>query len=329
MTATITSIAHYLPPDVLDNKYFEEILDTTDEWIMSRTGIKTRHIIKDGATSDLIVPAALECLKKRGITPADVDCIIVCTVTPDHSFPNTASIVQRKIDAKNAWGFDMNAACSSFLFGLTTAASMVESGVCKNVLLCGADKMTSIVDYTDRSHAVLFGDAGAVCLVEKSEDPAYGVLDQILHIDGIGQPHLHMKAGGSARPASAETVANREHYIYQEGQPVFKAAVTAMADVSVEIMKRNNLSADDVAYLVPHQANLRIISSTGDRMGLPKEKVMINIEKYGNTTSATIPLCLSELCEQGKIKKGDNLVLASFGAGFTWGSILLKWSLND
>lgn len=329
MPATITSIAHFVPPDVYTNAYFESYLDTTNEWIFSRSGINERRFLKNGATSDLIVPAAKKCLENRGLTPDDIDCIIVSTVTPDHFFPSTACVVQNKIGASKCWGFDISAACSGFLFSLITAMKMVESGACRRILLCGADKMSSIMDFNDRTQAILFGDGSGVVLIEMSDDDSCGLRDQILRIDGSGAPALHMVAGGSFKPASHETVDAKEHYIHQDGQTVFKAAVKGMADVSAEIMEKNNLTADDIAYLVPHQANLRIIAATGNRMGLSKEKVMVNIDRYGNTTSGTIPICLSELHESGRIKKGDNLILSSFGAGFTWGAIYLKWNMNS
>lgn len=328
MSATITSIAHYLPPDVYTNDFFAKYLDTTDEWIMTRTGISERRFLKEGATSDLIVPAALECIQKRGIDKNEIDCILVATVTPDHNFPSTAAVVQNKLGIESCWGFDISAACSGFVFALATAVSLVESGTAKKVLLCGADKMSTIVNFDDRTQAVLFGDGAGVCIVEKSDDPNKGVLDKLMFIDGKGAPYLHQKAGGSAKKVSHETVENKEHYIYQDGQAVFKAAVVGMADVSTEIMRRNNLSSDDIAWLVPHQANLRIISATANRMGIGPEKVMVNIEKYGNTTAGTIPICISEWLSKGLIKDGDNLVLSSFGAGFTWGSIYLKWHTN-
>ena len=329
MSATITSIAHYLPPDVYPNSYFEKYLETNDEWIASRTGIRERRFLKEGATSDLIVPAAKECIEKAGLTPDDIDCVLVATVTPDHFFPSTACVVQEKLGIKNAWGFDISAACSGFLFALTTAVKLVESGMNKRVLLCGGDKMTSILNLEDRTQAVLFGDGAGVCLIEKSDDDKLGVLDEILRIDGSGGKYLHMVAGGSAKPSSHETVENKEHYIVQDGQNVFKAAVKGMADVSDEIMKRNGLTSEDIAWLVPHQANLRIITATANRMGLDMSKVMVNIDKYGNTTAGTIPICLSEWLNAGKLKKGDDLILSSFGAGFTWGSIYLKWNMND
>lgn len=328
MPATITAIAHYYPEDILTNQYFESYLDTSDEWIKTRTGISERRILKEGATSDLIVPAALKCIANAGIDKDEIDCIVVATVTPDYMYPSTATLVQHKLGIKNVWGFDLSAACSGFLFALKTAASLVESGAAKKVLLCGADKMTSIVNHQDRNTAILFGDAAGVCILEKSNDDNYGIMDSILNVDGIGAPYLYQKAGGSAFPATHETVDNNDHTVYQDGKTVFKYAVKGMADVSAEIMEKNNLSSDDVAYLVPHQANLRIINATAERMGVGMDKVMVNIEKYGNTTSATIPMCISEWLEAGKLKKGDNLILSSFGAGFTWGSILLKWNMN-
>lgn len=328
MPATISSLAHYFPPDVYPNSYFESYLDTSDEWIVERTGIRERRFSKNGATSDLIVPAAKECLERRGLRPEDIDCVIVSTVTPDYLFPATAAVVQQKLGLKNAWGFDLSAACSGYLFGLVTASKLVESRAVRNVLLCGADKMSAIVDFQDRSQAVLFGDGGAVTLIEMSEDTELGILDHILHIDGEGGKYLYQAAGGSAKPVSIETVERREHYIHQEGQAVFKAAVIGMADVTLEIMKKNNLSGDDVDWLVPHQANLRIISATASRMGLPMEKVMVNIDRYANTTAATIPSCLSQWYEAGKLKRGNRLILASFGAGFTWGAVYMRWSLE-
>lgn len=329
MSATITSIAHYLPPEIYTNEYFEKYLETTHDWIMARTGIAERRFAQSGGTSDLIIPAALECIEKRGIDKDEIDCILVATVTPDHFFPSTAALVQHKLGIKNCWGFDISAACSGFVFAISTAKSLVESGMAKKVLLCGADKMSSIVNFNDRAQAVLFGDGAGVCIIEKSNEDNLGILDQILHIDGLGGQYLHQKAGGSAKPSSAETVAAQEHYIYQDGQAVFKHAVKGMADVSVDIMKKNNLTSDDISWLVPHQANLRIIAATANRMELNPEKVMINIEKYGNTTAATIPICLSEWYQNGRINKGDNIILSSFGAGFTWGAVFVKWNMND
>jgi len=329
MPATITSIAHYLPPDVFDNHYFEKYLDTNHEWIMERTGIAERRFSRNGATSDLIVPAAKECIESRGLTPEDIDCVIVCTVTPDFMFPATAAVIQNKLGIKKCWGFDMSAACSGFLFGIVTAAKLVEAGGAKRVLLCGGDKMSSILNFEDRTQAILFGDGAGVALIEMSEEPAYGIHDQILQIDGIGGQYLNQKAGGSYQPATLDSVQNKEHYIYQDGQAVFKAAVIGMADVSAEIMEKNNLCSDDIAWLVPHQANLRIISATARRMGISMEKVMVNIDKYGNTTAGTIPICLSEWHKNGLLKKGDNIVISSFGAGYTWGAVYIKWGMED
>ncbi|GAB5465376.1 MAG: ketoacyl-ACP synthase III [Candidatus Kapaibacteriales bacterium] len=329
MPATITSIAHYIPEKVADNKHFASYLDTDDQWITERTGIKERrHAREDQATSDLIVPAAEECIAKAGISKDEVDMVIVATVTPDHFYPSTAAVVQNKLGLKNAWGYDISAACSGFLFAYATACKLVESGVAKKILLCGADKMTSILDLNDRATAILFGDGAGVCLIEESDDPELGFRDSILRIDGSGGKFLHQKAGGSRKPASHDTIDAKEHYIYQDGKNVFRYAVVGMADVSAEIMAKNDLVADDIAYLVPHQANHRIISATADRMGVGLDKVMINIEKYGNTTAGTIPICLSEWHEAGKLHKGDRLILASFGAGFTWGSAYLRWNTN-
>ncbi len=325
MPATITSVAHYAPPDIYDNQYFANYLDTTNEWIMERTGISERRILKTGGISEMIVPAAKECMEKRGIGPEDIDLVIVTTVTADHMYPSTAALVQHKLGLKKCWGFDLSAACSGFLFGVVTAAKIVESGGAKRILLCGSDKMSAITNYQDRTQAILFGDAAGVVIVEMSDDPNYGILDNIVQIDGAGAPYLYQMAGGSFKPASHETVDKGEHYLYQDGQAVFKAAVKGMADVSAEIMEKNNLKSEDVAWLVPHQANLRIIAATARRMGVSMDKVMINIQKYGNTTSATIPMCLSEWQAEGKLKKGDNIVLASFGAGYTWGAVYIKW----
>lgn len=303
------------------------MVDTNDEWIRTRTGITERRILKEPgkATSDMIVPAVQELCQKRGIDPTEIDCLIVGTVTPDMVFPSTANLVCHKLGATNAWGYDLSAACSGFLFALAQGAALIESGRYKKVVVCGADKMSAIVDYTDRATCIIFGDgAGAVLLEPTAEQ--LGVMDSILRTDGSGGQYLHMKAGGSLKPASAETVANREHYAYQEGQAVFKFAVKGMADVSAELMEKNNLKAEDISWLVPHQANLRIIDATANRMGLGTDKVMINIERFGNTTAATIPLCLWEWEKQ--LKKGDNIILAAFGGGFTWGAIWVKWAYD-
>ncbi|HXG38447.1 MAG TPA: beta-ketoacyl-ACP synthase III [Bacteroidota bacterium] len=327
--ATITAIGHYVPEKVLTNADLEKMVDTTDEWIRTRTGIRERRILEQGATSDLAVKAIEACLAVRKIDATEIELIIVATVTPDMLFPATACIIQDKIGARNAWGFDLEAACSGFLYALTVGAQFIESGAYSKVLVVGADKMSSIVDYTDRNTCILFGDAAGAVLLEPSEDPSYGLLDHKLYCDGSGGAYLYMKGGGSLHPASHETVDKRMHYIYQDGKAVFKVAVIGMAEVSAEIMQRNNLTSDDVAWLVPHQANLRIIDATADRMGLDRSKVMINIDKYGNTTAATIPLCLSEWWQCGKLKRGQNIVLASFGAGYTWGAALMRWSLEN
>ena len=323
--AAITAVGGYVPEDKLTNFDLEKMVDTNDEWIRTRTGISERRILKgDGlATSDMVVPAVKQLCEKRGIHPEEIDCMIVGTVTPDMVFPATANIACDKLGAKNAWGFDVSAACSGFLYSLTLGASLIESGRYKKVVVVGADKMSAIVDYSDRTTCIIFGDGAGAVLLEPNNE-GYGVLDSILRSDGSGSPFLHMKAGGSLKPASVETVMAKEHYAYQEGQTVFKFAVKGMADVSAELLERNNLTGDDIAWLVPHQANLRIIDATANRMGLPKEKVMINIEKYGNTAAATIPLCLWEW--KHEINKGDNLVLAAFGGGFTWGATLVKWA---
>ena len=328
ITAAITAVGGYVPEYRLTNKELETMVDTNDEWIKSRTGIEERRILKGEGlgSSDMAVPAVLELCKKRGINPAEIDCIICATVTPDMVFPATANIIGDKIGAVNAFGFDIGAACSGFLFALTTGTSFIESGRYKKVVVVGVDKMSSIIDYSDRTTCIIFGDGAGAVLLEASED-GNGVLDSILKSDGSGSKYLHMKAGGSAKPATVETVLAKEHYAYQEGQAVFKFAVKGMADVSYELMQRNNLTADNIAWLVPHQANLRIIDATANRMDLPKEKVMINIQKYGNTTAGTLPLCLWDWEKQ--LKKGDNIILAAFGGGFTWGATWLKWAYNS
>jgi 3-oxoacyl-[acyl-carrier-protein] synthase-3 len=324
ITAAITAVGGYAPETKLTNTDLEKMVDTNDEWIKTRTGISERRILKEPgkATSDMAVPAIQEILTKKNLAPTDIDCIICATVTPDMVFPATANIISDKIGATNAWGFDLSAACSGFLYALTTGASLIESGRYKNVIVVGADKMSAIVDYTDRNTCILFGDAAAAVLLQPNTD-GFGIQDSILRSDGSGRDYLHMKAGGSLKPASVETVLAKEHFAFQEGKTVFKFAVKGMADVSAELLEKNNLTGDDIAWLVPHQANLRIIDATADRMGISKDKVMINIERYGNTTAATIPLCLYEW--QDQLKKGDNLVLAAFGGGFTWGATLVKW----
>jgi len=325
ISAAITAIGAYVPDYILTNAELEKMVDTNDEWIRSRTGIEERRILKgeNKGTSDMVVPAVKQLCEKRGITPDEIDCLIVATVTPDMVFPSTANIACDKLGAKNAWGFDLSAACSGFLYALTTGAALIESGRYRRVVVVGADKMSSIIDYTDRTTCILFGDGAGAVLLEPNIE-GYGVLDSILKSDGSGAKFLNMKAGGSLRPASLETVQNREHFAYQEGQSVFKFAVVGMADVSYELMNRNNIGADDIAWLVPHQANKRIIDATARRMGLDDSKVMLNIQKYGNTTAATIPLCLWDY--RKRINKGDNIVLAAFGGGFTWGATLVKWA---
>jgi 3-oxoacyl-[acyl-carrier-protein] synthase-3 len=324
ISAAITAVSGYVPEDILSNSDLEKLVDTNDEWIRTRTGISERRILKglNKGTSDLCVPAVLRICEKRGIDPSEIDCIIVGTVTPDMLFPSTANLVCEKAGAVNAWGFDLLAACSGFLYSLTTGAALIESGRYKKVIVVGADKMSSIVDYSDRSTCIIFGDGAGAVLLEPNFE-GYGVLDSILKSDGSGKTHLHMKSGGSLSPATNETVARKQHYIYQEGQPVFKFAVTRMADVSEELLKRNHLTGDDIAFLVPHQANKRIIDATANRIGLSEDKVMVNIQRYGNTTAGTIPLCLSDWEDQ--LKKDDLLVLAAFGGGFTWGATLVKW----
>ncbi len=323
--AAITAVNGYVPDYVLTNHELETMVETNDEWITSRTGIKERRILKgEGlATSDLAVPAVEGLLKKRGISAEEIELIIFCTTTADMPFPATANILADKIGAKNAWGYDLQAACSGFVFGLATGAQFIESGKHKKVLVVGGDKMSAIVNYKDRATCIIFGDGCGAVLLEPNTE-GYGVIDSILKSDGSGRAYLHQKAGGSLKPATHETVDAMEHFAYQEGQAVFKFAVTNMADVAAEVMERNGLGSEDIAWLVPHQANKRIIDATANRTGVSADKVIINIERYGNTTNGTIPLCLWEW--ESKFKKGDNLILAAFGGGFTWGSIYLKWA---
>ena len=325
-TAAITGVQGYLPEHILSNEDLAKIVDTNDEWITSRTGIMERRIMKDGASSDMAVEAVNGLLKKTNTSPNEVDLVILATVTPDYPFPSTANVLCDKTGMKNAWGFDLIAACSGFIYGLSTGAQFIETGKYKKVVVVGVDKMSSIVDYQDRTTCIIFGDGcGAVMLEPNNE--GLGVQDFILKSDGAGRNYLFQPGGGSFAPASHETVDNRMHFVKQEGKQVFKFAVTNMADVSAEIMEKNNLTSDDVDWLVPHQANLRIIDATANRMGLSKEKVMINIEKYGNTTAGTLPLCLWDYEKQ--LKKGDNLILSAFGGGFTWGAVYLKWAYNS
>jgi 3-oxoacyl-[acyl-carrier-protein] synthase-3 len=325
--AAITGVGGYVPDYRLTNDELSTMVDTSDEWIMQRIGIKERRILKgEGkATSDMGARAVKNLLDKTGISPKEIDLLITATVTPDMFFPSTANLVSHKAGLKNAWSFDLAAACSGFLFALETGTNFVENGKYKKVIVLGADKMSSIVDYTDRTTCPLFGDAAACVLLEPTSEDT-GIIDSILHVDGSGAPHLHMKAGGSLRPSSHETVDRKQHFIFQEGQTVFKLAVSKMADISVEMMEKHNIAPEQLAWLVPHQANLRIIEATARRMGISRDQVMINIQRYGNTTAATIPLCLWEWEDQ--LKKNDNIILAAFGGGFTWGSVYLRWAYD-
>ena len=327
LRAAITGIHGYVPDYVLTNAELATMMDTNDEWITSRTGIKERHILKgeNQGTSVMATKAVEGLLEKTGTDPADIDLIICATVTPDLIFPATANIIANNIGASNSFSYDIQAACSGFLYSINTAAKFIESGSHKKVVVIGADKMSSIIDYTDRTTCIIFGDGAGAVLLEP-DDSGNGILDAILKSDGSGEKHLHQKAGGSRKPASKETLANKEHFAYQEGSAVFKFAVTNMADVADEVMKKNNLTGDDVAFLVPHQANKRIIDATARRMGVGGEKVMLNIQKYGNTTNGTIPLCLHDY--ESQLKKGDNLILAAFGGGFTWGATWIKWAYD-
>lgn len=327
ITAAITGVAGYAPEYILTNEELSKMVDTTDEWIMTRIGIKERRILKGEGlgTSDIAVHAVNELLRKTNTKPEEVDMLICGVVTPDMQFPATANIISDKVGIKNAFGYDLNAGCSSFLYALVTASKFIESGTHKKIIVVGADKMSSITDYTDRATCPIFGDGAGAVLLEPNTD-GFGVIDSLMKVDGSGRKHLHQVAGGSCYPSTIETVTKRQHYIYQEGQPVFKAAVSNMADTAVEMMRRNDLTPENLAWLVPHQANMRIIEATGNRMCLPKEKVMINIQKYGNTTSATIPLCLWEW--EPKLRKGDNIIIATFGAGFTWGATYVKWAYD-
>lgn len=325
--AKISGVQGYVPDYVLTNKELETIVDTTDDWITTRTGIKERRILKGEGqgTSVIGIEAVKGLLEKTNTDPADIDLLICATTTPDMLFPATANIIGNAIGAVNAFNYDLQAACSGFLYALTTGSQFIETGKYKKVVVVGADKMSSIIDYNDRTTCIIFGDGGGAVLLEPDEE-GYGIMDALLKSDGSGEPHLHMKAGGSRKPASPETLANREHYVYQEGSAVFKFAVTNMADISAQIMEKNGLTGDDIAWLVPHQANKRIIDATARRMGVGEEKVMLNIMRYGNTTSGTIPLCLWDY--ENQLKKGDNIILAAFGGGFTWGSIWVRWAYD-
>ncbi|MDW8465334.1 MAG: beta-ketoacyl-ACP synthase III [Chloroherpetonaceae bacterium] len=329
MKAAITATAKYLPPDVLTNHDFEKMLNTSDEWIRTRTGICERRILRDKtkATAFMCAETAKEILRKRQLDAAEIDLIVVATISPDMFFPSTACLVQDMIGAKRAWGFNLSAACSGFLYALVVGAQFIETGMHKKVLVLGGDKMSSIVDYTDRNTAVLFGDGAGGVLLEPARD-GYGILDARLYADGTaGKDHLYMPGGGSLNPPTHETVAKKMHYVVQDGRTVFKSAVIGMAEVAVEMMQRNRLGSEDVDYLVPHQANLRIITATAERMGIGMEKVMVNIDRYGNTTAGTLPICLAELDEQKKLRDGANLILVSYGAGYTWGGVYVRWQL--
>lgn len=328
LNAVITAVQGYVPDYVLSNAELEKMVDTTDEWITSRTGIKERRILKGEGkgSSDMAVEALKGLCAKRGIDPMEIDLLICCTVTGDYVFPATANVICDKVGAKNAFGYDINAACSGFLYGLVTGSQFIETGKYKKVVVVGVDKMSSIIDYTDRTTCIIFGDGCGAVLLEPTEENV-GIIDSVLQSDGAGRVHLHQKAGGSVKPPSHQTIDAKEHFVYQEGQAVFKFAVTNMAQAAADIMERNNLKSEDISWLVPHQANLRIIQATADRMGLDSSRVMVNIQKFGNTTSGTIPLCLWEWEKQ--LKKGDNIVLAAFGGGFTWGSVFLKWGYNS
>ena len=322
--AAITGVAGYVPEDILSNADLEKMVDTTDEWITTRTGIKERRILRTlgKATSDMAVEVVKQLLAKTNTSADEIELLICATVTPDMTFPDTANTILDKVGAKNAFGYDINAACSGFLYALTTGAKFIESGMYKKVIIIGADKMSSIVDYTDRTTCIIFGDGAGGVMLEPTEEKS-GVIDSVLRSDGSGREFLHMKAGGSLKPASAETVMNKEHYVFQDGKPVFKAAVNGMVNTVKQVLERNELEIDDIDWLVPHQANMRIINSVGDMLDFPKEKVMVNIHKYGNTTAGTLPLCLWEY--ESKLKKGDKLMLTAFGGGFTWGSTYIVW----
>ena len=326
--AVITGIEGYLPDYVLNNEELSQMVDTTDEWIMTRIGIKKRHILKEigGGSSDLAVKAIEKLLIKTNTKPEEIDFILCATVTPDMQFPATANIIADKLDIRNGFGYDINAGCCGFLYALASASKWIEAGACKKIIVVGAEKMSSIVDYTDRAVCPIFGDGAGAALVEPTTEDGIGVIDSLLYSDGAGRKHLHQKAGGSVKPASHESIDAREHFIYQEGQAVYKHAVLRMYEASKEICEKNNLSNDDIDWFVPHQANKRIIDSVAERMQIDPQKVMINIERFGNTTAATLPLCLWEW--ENKLKKGDNIILSAFGAGFTWGAIYLKWGYD-
>tara|TARA_B100001175_G_scaffold317399_1_gene334152 strand:+ start:1681 stop:2673 length:993 start_codon:yes stop_codon:yes gene_type:complete len=325
--ASITALGSYLPNKILKNKDLEKMVDTNDEWILTRTGIKERRILEDGVgTSFMAINAAQQIIKKKNLDPLDIDMVIVATITPDMHVSATAAHVATQIGAINAFGYDLQAACSGFLYGMSVASSYIESGRYKNIILIGADKMSSIIDYSDRNTCIIFGDGAAAVLFQPNND-GLGMQDEFLRSDGIGREYLRIEAGGSMMPSTIESVKNKKHFLYQDGKSVFKYAVSNMANASYQIMKRNNLSNDDVSFLVPHQANKRIIDATANQMGIKESKVLMNIEKYGNTTAATIPLILSDY--ENHFQKGDNIIFAAFGGGFTWGASYLKWAYNS
>lgn len=326
--AYISSIGMYFPEKKVTNDDFAKKMDTSDQWIRERTGISERRFSAEGeATSDMSAKAAMDCLERAGVEPDEVDAIIVCTVTPDMFFPSTACLVQNKINASNAWGFDLSAACSGFVFGLSTGAQLIESGRYRKVLVIGSDTMTSIVDFSDRATCVLFGDGAGAVLLEPSREDEIGIIDFDLHCDGSGREFLYMPGGGSLNPPSHETVDKGMHYVHQDGRAVFKFAVKYMTEVSERLLKRNEIPVEDMALVIPHQANLRIINSISDRLNLREDQLGLNIERYANTTAATIPTCLCEYHRAGKLNKGDLILVSSFGAGFTWGSVLFSWGI--
>jgi 3-oxoacyl-[acyl-carrier-protein] synthase-3 len=326
--AKITALGAYVPPQVLTNQDLEKMVDTSDQWIMERTGIRERHKLADGlGTSDMCVEAAKKCLAMRGIEASEIEVILVGTVTPDMMFPSTACLVQNKIGAKGAWGFDVSGGCSGFIFALQAGVKMVESGAHKKVLVCGADANTRMTDYTDRTTCVLFGDGGGAVLLEPAEEGEIGFIDYVHEIDGAGGVSLNMKGGGSLNPSTHETVDKKMHYIYQDGPAVYKFAVRKMAESTAKLLERNGVTGADLGCFIPHQANKRIITATADRLGMDPERVIINIEKYGNTSAGTIPLAMETAVEEGKLKKGDLLLMAAAGAGFTVGAVLLRWEL--
>ena len=325
--ANITAAGKYLPKKVLTNHDLEKLVETSDEWIQSRTGIRERRIVQNGeATAEMSTNAIRALMKKNNLDPEEIDTIIVATITPDMMFPSSASLIQKNINAINAWGYDLSAACSGFLFALESGAALIESKRCKKVIVVGADTMSSILNFQDRNTCILFGDGAGAVLLEPSED--YGIIDSELKIDGNGGEYLKMDAGGSLLPATHETIDNKLHYIAQDGKTVFKYAVKGMADISYEVVNRNNLKAEDIALFIPHQANKRIIDATTERLGLNESQVMINIDKYANTTAATIPICIAEAAENNLLNNGDNVILSAFGAGFSWGATYLKWGMS-